>query len=78
MAVVNGVQPKILNVPTKSRELHAHVHPRDGNSAYFLIVLLTNFKDGPWRLVDIVQVEVGSGIVEILIAGLRGFKLRKA
>ena len=65
-------------MPTKGRELHTHIHPRNGNSAYFLIVLLTNFKDGAWRLVDIIQIEVGSGIVEVFITSFRSFELWEA
>lgn len=57
MTVVQGVQPEVLYMPTKSREHHPHVYPRNSYSADLLIILLTDLEDGTWSLRDVVEVE---------------------
>ena len=54
MAIVDGVEPKILHMPAERRKLHAHIHPRYSNSTDLLIVGLADLQNGLWRLINIV------------------------
>lgn len=62
-------------MPTKCRELHAHIHPRYGHPTYLLIILLTDFEDRPRGFIDIIQIEKGSRIVKMLVSGFGSFEL---
>jgi hypothetical protein len=65
-------------VPAERRKLHAHIDPRNGDSADLLLVLLAHPQDGVGRLVDVVEVEERSSIIEVLIHRFGGFELREA
>lgn len=57
VAVVEGVEPEILDVPAEGGEHHAHVDPGRGDAANVLLAAVYDFKDGRGRLVDVVEVE---------------------
>lgn len=65
-------------MPAESREHHSHVDPRDGDSAYFFIIFLTNFKNRAWRFVHIIEVIKTVGIIEILVSRFQSLMKRKA
>jgi hypothetical protein len=45
-------------MPTKRREKHAHIYPRNSNSTYFLIIFITDFEDRSWSLINIIEIEI--------------------
>lgn len=78
VAVIDRVQPKILDMPAEGGELHAHIDPRNRNSADLLIILLRHPEYGIGWFIDIVEVEERSSIVKVLIDRLGGLVLREA
>lgn len=78
VAVIDGVKPKILDMPAKGGELHAHINPRNGNSTNLLIILLRHTEDGAGRFINIVEIEERSSIVKVLINRFRRLVLREA
>lgn len=77
VAIIDGVEPKILNMPAKSGELHSHINPRNSDPTDLLVILFGDFEDGGRRFVDIVEVPIVARIVEVFITKFRRFELRK-
>jgi hypothetical protein len=73
VTIVDGVEPEILHVPAECREQHTHINPGDGDSTDFLLVLFADLENGALRLVDIVEVEGRSCIIEVFVLGLQTF-----
>ena len=65
MIVVDRIQKKVLDVPTKCGKLHTCVHPRKRDSANLLLFLIYHLKQGSFRLIEIIEVEKVSFIFKI-------------
>lgn len=67
VAVVDGVEQKVLHVPAERREEHAHVDPGDGDPTDGLVSLLSHSGDAGGRLVEVVQIKIIRRIVKMVI-----------
>jgi hypothetical protein len=75
VTIVQRIEPKILNMPTKRWKEHAHVDPRDGDSTDLFVVLVAHFEYRSGRFINVVEVEKGVGIIEV---GVGSFGIRKS
>jgi len=77
VAVVERIQPEVFDMPAERGKHHAHIDPRNGDAADFLIVLFRNFENRARRLKHIVEVIKTAGIVKMLIFCSQGLMKRK-
>jgi hypothetical protein len=67
MTIVQRVEPQIFHMPTKTRKLHAHIDPRNGNPTNLLVIFITHLQHRLGRLIYVIQIKIRCGIVKVLV-----------